>query len=348
MSDIRIHYVQISGIRAVKNKTRQYREQFVELSALAVFVAIAECGTLTAAARKIGLTQSSISQVLKQTEMLLGVPLVDRTTRPLRLTLAGLRFKAHADNMLREARKISTLVHQDTQSSLPKISMGLIDSCASTIGPHIVRQLHNRAEHLTLWSGVNPALREALFNRELDLVITADSPEPEVGLERHELFRDPFILILPANYAELGDDGLRGLASRLPLIRYSRRSLIGVQVDIHLRRLGLEPADRYEFDTSDALFSMVSAGFGWGLTTSVCLLQARHALGQSKVVPLPGPGLSRQVSLIARKSEHENIPRQVANMCRDIFRTTLLPEMRLLLPWVRESAYNAVSESSVS
>jgi len=317
----------------------QHREQFVEFSALAVFAAIAEAGTLTAAAKKVGLTQSAVSQVLKQVETGLGVVLIDRSTRPLRVTPAGLRFKAYADNMLLEARKISASVRHSAQTALPKIRLGLIDSFASTFGPHIVKRLHGRAEHLTIWSGINAPMRDALLSRQLDLIVTTDPLASEEGLERHELFRDPFILIIPAEYADLTVDGLRGLAHRLPLVRYSRRSSLGVQVDVHLRRLGLEPADRFEFDSSDALLSMVSAGFGWALTTTLCLLQARHALGRSQIVPLPGPGVSRRFNLIARRGEHGDMPRQVSEICREVLREELLSEMLAIAPWIGRDVY---------
>lgn len=317
----------------------QDREQFVELSALAVFVSITEAGTLTAAAKKLGLTQSAVSQVLKQVEMALGVVLIDRSTRPFRVTPAGLRFKVYAENMLLEARKISAVVRESAQTALPKIRLGLIDSFASTFGPQIVKRLHSRAEHLTIWAGYNAALRDALLGRRLDLIVTTDPLASEEGLECHELFRDPFVLIIPAEYEDLTVDGLRGLADRLPLVRYSRRSSLGVQVDVHLRRLGLEPPDRFEFDSSDTLLSMVSSGFGWALTTTLCLLQARHAIGRSQVVPLPGAGVSRRFNLIARRGEHGDMPRQVAEMCREVFRETVLPEMQLIAPWIGKDAY---------
>ncbi|KAB0265128.1 LysR family transcriptional regulator [Microvirga brassicacearum] len=321
-------------------RVRVDREQFVELSSLAVFAEIVHERSLTAAAKKVGLTQSAVSQVLKQIEVMVGVELIDRTARPLRVTPAGVRFQVYADSMLLEARKISAAVRQSAQAAFPKIRLGLTDSFASTFGPHIVPHLQSRAQQLTLRSsGINATIREALLGRELDLIVTTDPFDSVEGLERHELFRDPFLLVTPAEYSGLSIDGLRGLAHQLPLVRYSRRSSLGVHVDVHLRRLGLEPVDRFEMDSSDTLLSMVSAGPGWALTTALCLLHARHFVGKARLDPLPGPRTSRCFYLIARKEEHGDMPRQVARICRSVLLDTVLPEIQTLIPWVNKDLF---------
>ncbi|MBS9721452.1 LysR family transcriptional regulator [Tianweitania sp. BSSL-BM11] len=325
---------------AMPAPTRQNREQFVELSSLAVFSAIAEERSLTAAGKKINLTQSAVSQILKSIESAMGVQLIDRSARPLRLTLAGIRFHTYAESMLSEARKITTSVRESARTSLPKIRLGSIDSITSTFGPHMVPQLQGRAEQLTLRSGINATMRDALLAREVDLIITSDPFDAEDHLERHEICRDPLLVVTPSEYPHLSLDGLKGLAKQLPLIRYSRRSSLGVQIDIHLRRLGLEPADRFEIDTSDAVLSMVCASPGWAVSSAICLLQARHFIGKARATHLPGPTATRRIYLIARQGEHGDTPRQVAQICRSVMQDKLLPEISLLAPWLDQDAFN--------
>ncbi|MFC5508635.1 LysR family transcriptional regulator [Bosea massiliensis] len=325
-------------------KARLDREQFVELSSLAVFTEIVRERSLTAASKKVGLTQSAVSQLLKQIELLLGVELIDRTARPLRVTPAGVRFLAYADSMLLEARKISTAVRQSARAAFPKIRLGLTDSFASTFGPHIVPHLQSRAEQLTLRSsGINTTIREALLARELDLIVTTDPFDSIDGLERHELFRDPFLLVSPADYSGLSIDGLRGLAHQLPLVRYSRRSSLGIHIDVHLRRLGIEPVDRFEMDSSDTLLSMVTAGPGWALTTALCLLHARHFVGNARLDPLPGPRTSRCFYLIARREEHGDMPQQIARICRSLLVEKVIPDMKTIIPWLNNDLFKLES-----
>jgi DNA-binding transcriptional LysR family regulator len=72
----------------------------MDIRHLQSFIALAEEGTFTAAARKINIVQSGISVTIKEMEQELGVQLVNRTTRSLSLTPAGELFLAHARSSL--------------------------------------------------------------------------------------------------------------------------------------------------------------------------------------------------------------------------------------------------------
>ncbi len=61
---------------------------------MAVFVAVAEAGSLSGAARRLGLTPSAVSRVVARIEARLGVQLLVRTTRTLRLTAEGRDLRA--------------------------------------------------------------------------------------------------------------------------------------------------------------------------------------------------------------------------------------------------------------
>ena len=62
------------------------------LNAYAAYVAVIECGSLTAAARRLGRSLQAVSRLLADLEQTLGVQLVARTTRSCRPTAAGERF----------------------------------------------------------------------------------------------------------------------------------------------------------------------------------------------------------------------------------------------------------------
>ncbi|MER8396818.1 LysR family transcriptional regulator [Mesorhizobium sp. M1348] len=63
-----------------------------DFSELAVFIAVAEAGSFTRAAAKLGLSQSALSYAVRTLEQRLGVRLISRTTRSLSVTVAGERL----------------------------------------------------------------------------------------------------------------------------------------------------------------------------------------------------------------------------------------------------------------
>ena len=75
-----------------------------ELEGIATFVAVAEASGFRRAAERLGITGSAVSQTIRRLEARLGVPLVQRTTRSVRLTEAGERLYASARPALEELR----------------------------------------------------------------------------------------------------------------------------------------------------------------------------------------------------------------------------------------------------
>src|SRR5512132_535217 len=81
-----------------------------DLNGMAVFTAVAEAKGFRAAGDRLGVSASAVSQALRRLEERLGVPLVQRTTRSVRLTEAGERLYASARPALEELRTAVTAV----------------------------------------------------------------------------------------------------------------------------------------------------------------------------------------------------------------------------------------------
>jgi DNA-binding transcriptional LysR family regulator len=79
---------------------------------LELFVAVADAGSLTAAARACGLTRATVTRRLTMLEERLGVPLLHRTTRDLALTEAGLLYLEGCRETLTRLRQVEATVHQ--------------------------------------------------------------------------------------------------------------------------------------------------------------------------------------------------------------------------------------------
>lgn len=72
---------------------------------MALFALVAECGSFTAAAQRVGLPKSSMSQRISHLEQRLGIRLLNRTTRQLKLTFAWERYLLHCQEMMQASER---------------------------------------------------------------------------------------------------------------------------------------------------------------------------------------------------------------------------------------------------
>ena len=84
----------------------------LDLKALKVFLAVAELANMTAAARRLGLSQSAVSQAVRQLEESIGAVLVDRERRPLALTAAGAALRQRGRALVAEAESLYKTVRE--------------------------------------------------------------------------------------------------------------------------------------------------------------------------------------------------------------------------------------------
>jgi DNA-binding transcriptional LysR family regulator len=311
------------------------QKPIVDLRSLDVFVAAIDAGGMTAAAKRLGTTQSAVSQTIANLEGAMGVQLIDRTVRPPKLTVSGGVLYDRAKALLDAAQEAVEQARAPERHVLPHLRVGLVDSFAATIGPHLIRAMRGAAVHWSVWSGLSPEHERSLLDREVDLIVAGDVGEDEEGLVRHHVLTEPFFLAVPRAYQGPTDD-LNGLAQRLDLVRYSARSTFGRKVERHLRRLRLAPPRRLEFDTADAVIAMVGAGVGWAVTTPICFLQGLAHVRSVRCLPLPGPGFARRLDLIARQHELGKLVEELVTASTRVLEEHCLPVIAQHAPFAVE------------
>jgi DNA-binding transcriptional LysR family regulator len=290
-----------------------------DLRGLEVFLAVCEAGSMALAARRLGITQPSVSQAVAETEARLRVTLFDRRVRPIALTPAGAALRQRASALLAEARGIPPLLHQVAQGRVALLRVGLVDSLGRALSGPLAGFLAEAAEQSALFSGLTATHAKALLERQVDIFLGAEDVADIEGLERHLLREEEYILLLPRGTAR--PDSLADLVSlgcELPFIRFSARSRTGVEIERHLRRLRISLPRRQEFDTPLGVASAVAAGLGWALSTPLCLREAGLPADALDRAALPGPSLRRHLVLVARQRELRSLPERMAAFCRTI------------------------------
>jgi DNA-binding transcriptional LysR family regulator len=115
----------------------------MELRHLRYFVAVAEERNFTRAAERLHIAQPPLSRQMQQLEEMLGVELIEKGSRPLRLTEAGQFFLAHAKPLLDQMRDLKTMT-QRVGKLERTLSVGFVASTLYGLLPDIIRRYRER------------------------------------------------------------------------------------------------------------------------------------------------------------------------------------------------------------
>ncbi len=301
----------------------------VTLWGIEVFVAAAEEGSISAAARRLGVSPSAVSQQLSGLEAALGATLLDRSGRPMPVTPAGAMFRRHAQTILNAASEARAELAMAELSGLTTLRLGVIEDFESDVTPRLLSALAHDLKgcRFLLETGASHWLMDQLEARALDVVIAADSPidaAPEDWREVHPILAEPFVAVTPPG-ARIED---------LPLILYTARHLMGRQIAAHLARHGVKSAHRFELDSYAAILAMVAGGEGWTILTPLALHQARAFRPLVEVRPLPFDPLGRTLSLSARAGILQGIPAQIAQRLKPLIAEVVITPALVATPWL--------------
>jgi DNA-binding transcriptional LysR family regulator len=301
----------------------------VTLWGIEVFVAAAEEGSISAAARRLGVSPSAVSQQLSALEAALGAVLLDRSGRPVQVTPAGAMFRRHAQTILNAASEARAELAMADLSGMTTLRLGVIEDFDSDVTPRLLSALAADLKgcRFLLETGASHRLMDQLEARALDIVIAADSGTenaPEDWREIHPILSEPFVAVAPPG-RQIED---------LPLILYTARHLMGRQIAAHLSRHGLKPAHRFELDSYAAILAMVAGGEGWTILTPLALHQARAFRAQVEVRPLPFPALARTLSLSARAGILQGVPAHIAQRLKPLIAEVVIAPALKATPWL--------------
>lgn len=303
------------------------------------WVALVEVGSVSGAAKRLGISQAGVSQQVKQLEEGFGANLLDRSTRPARPTSAGQRLFEQAKELLSRASRMDENVRSLTRSRRALVRVGCVDSFAAAIGPALVRGLVSKVQRLRLVSGLNPGLSAQFADHQLDIMITTDESGDGADWASVPLFSEQFLLALPGNLEVPPAASLTQLSQIRPFMHYSSRSRIGTLVDDFLRVSEPTIPKVFEFDATDPLLSLVSEDLGIALTTPLCLWQSRFHSQRLKLLSLSAlresavqrPPLLRTFYLVHRYDESATMVADLVQLVRVAARD-LQRRMKISLP----------------
>lgn len=271
------------------------------LKQLRVFVAIARHGSFSRAGEAIGLTQSAVSHSVKELEAEVGVRLLDRTTREVVLTDAGLRLANRVERLLDELQ--AALL--DARSFGVQRSGTVRVATSQTISAHLMPQCIAAGEReypeirIMLRDQAQQQVLHSVRNAEVDFGIVVD-PVQVVDLECEAVLHEPFLLLCRDDHPFAAQQAVHWSAlngCRLVLQDYASGSR--PLIDSALRQQGVEAQVVQEIGHPATLFPMVAEGIGISIFPALALpLPEGGRLRVRRLVP----EINRALMLVRRKN----------------------------------------------
>jgi LysR family transcriptional regulator, cyn operon transcriptional activator len=175
----------------------------VELRRLRYLLAVAEHGNFSRAAEELYVSQPTLSQQIKQLEHTLGVQLLDRSSRTVRLTDAGAAYVDHAQRALRELTAAERAVHDVQDLSRGHLRLGVTPTFAAYLVGPLAAELQTRHPGigLTVTETSQDRIEAALLADDLDVGIAFAGPHSP-GIAATALFSETLGLVTSRPRAE--------------------------------------------------------------------------------------------------------------------------------------------------
>lgn len=230
-----------------------------KLNAISTFLRVAEAGSFSAAARQTGIKQSAVSQQIAALEESLGVVLLHRTTRTMKLTEQGERYRRDMQLVLDAMGEAERRLHPVDHSVQGRVHVQLPSGLGQIILPHLLglQRLH---PELQLMISLDDRLAD-LVTEGVDVAIRLSSEPPQAHAAR------VLARIEAALFAAPGFQAVHAVSelATLPHVRFS-----GIPLDAPLRLISGEETVEinvntvFRANTSDALLQALASGIGIG------------------------------------------------------------------------------------
>ncbi|WP_134429078.1 LysR family transcriptional regulator [Mycobacterium ulcerans] len=280
-----------------------------ELASFEIFLAIAQTGSLGAAARELGLTQQAVSKRLAAMEAHTGVTLAVRTTRGSQLTPAGLIVSEWAARLLEVAQEIDAGLGSLRKEGRERIRVAASQTIAEQLMPHWLLALQDSAKRrgttapqVILTATNSDHAIAAVRDGTADLGFV-ENPGPPTGLGSRVVGHDDLVVVVPPGHKWTRRPSpvtARELAET-PLVTREPRSGIRDSLTVALRQvLGedmVQASPVLELSSAAAMRAAVLAGAGPAAMSRLAIADDL-AVGRLRAISIPGLDLRRQLRAI--------------------------------------------------
>jgi len=300
----------------------------VELKQLRYFVAVAEELSFSRAAQRLHMTQPPLSAQVKHLEEEIGVLLLERSTRNVRLTEAGYLFLEETRRFLAQLEQTDRMVRRVGQGEVGRLALGFVPSASNSALPPLLRVFRESFPDVELsLHEMNPRqLVHALHDKRIDaaffyLPFDGSPPFGDASLNSRPVLREPLVAALPEGHplATGREVEVRALVDDLFVLPapYQGSGLRDRVIDL-CRQAGFVPKVVQEAHLMQTVVGLVASGIGVALVpASLQKLQTTGVVCK----PLRGLTPTVEMGIVWRRDDPGAVLGSFLKLVAELFRS---------------------------
>ena len=256
----------------------------VKLELYRVFLEVAQQGNISAAAQRLFISQSAVSQSVKQLEEQLQVRLFSRSTKGVNLTSEGkllLEYVSHALGLLHSGEE---KIAQSRQLLTGELIIGASDTVTKTYLLSRLEAFHKDYPdiRIRILNGTTSMVLDYLHAGQVDIAFASEAPDETVYASRHCVDTHTIFVAAP-DYLEFDKIYTMEDIAALPLILLERKASSRLYLERYFQERGIPIRPEIELGSHNLLISLARIGLGVACVTEEFSLSG---LERGVIVPL--------------------------------------------------------------
>jgi LysR family nitrogen assimilation transcriptional regulator len=269
---------------------------------------VARCGSFSRAAGELHIAQPALSRQIQKLEDELGVALLVRHGRGVRMTVAGARLLERAEMIADFVRQTEDHVRQEGEALSGHIALGVPPGVGLMVGPRIVETFRARFPQVALHmrEGQSNSLQEWVLDGRADLALL-HNPAPLNSVDIERVIAEPMVLVAPPRSPSSGRApghkmaDLQALPLILPGLPHANRRLI----EQSAAQSGLRLRVVMEVDSLALTKELVARGLGYSILANAAV-QDEIAAGKLRAYAIERPAIRSVIAIASLRESRAN------------------------------------------
>ncbi|HSR72479.1 MAG TPA: LysR substrate-binding domain-containing protein [Kiloniellales bacterium] len=271
----------------------------MDIKGLRFFLGVLRYKSITKAAEHLYIAQPALGLQIRKLEAELGVQLLQRHSRGVTPTEAGLLLAEHAEIILRQVERAKQDLQDYAESPRGRVTVGMSPTTSQLLATLLAERIRQDLPEvkLNISEGLSEQLMEWVEKERIDIALTYNPSSSSDDMVIERLINEVLYFIAPGGRSKPAPTEIR-LAEVLehPLVLPSRPHLLRLLVDDAAKSTGAEAEVAYEVDSVPIMREFVRSGLGCSVLPFGAV-RGEVAEGRLTARPIVGPEIQRTLYL---------------------------------------------------